>query len=403
MFILLMVRGSVDVTTDILNNSIMTAITSLESQLHIKQEETILPSQYDTFCKVIHKLNATSDIFYHTFPKNKYMFFQNLFHHELKTNEIDTCSSQTKILLYIFITSFQNATTINKFLYLKQVQNNPFLDETVKKLFFDLFCQGQTYYWRLNRFANSFKTRKMQLLTIHDLYMQPIDESDKHVITVIQENQKYMFTVTDIYKIIYSSITNSYFLFSDPQPVKNPYNNLPFSKSNLYNIYFCLKEKLLSMPLVFQHFFLCDFDLVRFEENSRVLLRELNIEQFIHSKDEIDKKCDLINDMFYRVDYNGVIIIDDKFPQERLVSIMKPYLNLYLRAEYSLDKQVRMKSRHILKKKLTAFYDYNSCFGRKIIGFQTMNHFLSTFQFGIENNNERNKTIHTYNDDHLPF
>jgi hypothetical protein len=103
------------------------------------------------------------------------------------------------------------------------------------------------------------------------------------------------------------------------------------------------------------------------------------------------------------VDYNGVIIIDDKFPQERLVSIMKPYLNLYLRAEYSLDKQVRMKSRHILKKKLTAFYDYNSCFGRKIIGFQTMNHFLSTFQFGIENNNERNKTIHTYNDDHLPF
>ena len=58
--------------------------------------------------------------------------------------------------------------------------------------------------------------------------------------------------------------------------------------------------------------------------------------------------------------------IDSKFPDQQLITIMKPYLTLYMVSLYSLVASIRTNSFAKLKYKLTQFYKYNPSFGRKI-------------------------------------
>ena len=52
--------------------------------------------------------------------------------------------------------------------------------------------------------------------------------------------------------------------FSEPLPSKNPYNNLPLTKSNLYNIYFFIKFNTNIYDDLLFKFFHCDFNMTIF-------------------------------------------------------------------------------------------------------------------------------------------
>ena len=73
----------------------------------------------------------------------------------------------------------------------------------------------------------------------------------------------------DITLIINMSLIHSLNLFADPLCIKNPYNNLPFSKSILYYIYHFIIEKTnLSIKInyteLFFKFHRCNFCLTNF-------------------------------------------------------------------------------------------------------------------------------------------
>ena len=65
--------------------------------------------------------------------------------------------------------------------------------------------------------------------------------------------------------IINNALSNSPDFFSVPLVIKNPYNNVPFNKSTLYNIYFNIMSKTYIVSELIHKFFLTNFDINKFD------------------------------------------------------------------------------------------------------------------------------------------
>ena len=204
-----------------------------------------------------------------------------------------------------------------------------------------------------------------------DLNFNPISSmNSKYYITLIHNKHKSQFSMFDLIRIINSSLSYEVNFFPEPKKIKNPWDNEPFSISNLYNIYFFIKKSNLTMPTLFSRFFESNFDINHFE----------NYNQFI-IKDYIIDNCHLLTDsrkMSYirsmiatynrkNIKINNTFNIDKKFPSKRLVEVMGKFIKPFLLANYSYESDIRIKYRMKLNKLLREFKKQNPLFGRKII------------------------------------
>ena len=244
--------------------------------------------------------------------------------------------------------------------------------------FIDFFCKIQKTYHSFSRLAFIYKYKKSAMSVTTDIGLNDITINDKNIICIYHVNSRYLFNINDLIKIITTSITNSYMFFSQPLPSKNPYNNLPFSKSNLYNMYFFLKFKTNIYNDLFVKFFHCDFNLTTFYHKYEYLLRQYILDNFIKNStedvliEEIKKMINLFNKKTTKK-----ILINDEFPKKRLIKIMKPYLMLYLQSYYSFVQIIKNNAIVLLQDKLKKFQKFNPKFGRKIykLGFKNYPNF----------------------------
>jgi len=239
--------------------------------------------------------------------------------------------------------------------------------------FINHFCKIQKTYYAFSRLAFLYKYKKSSMSVTTDIGLNDIAIHDKNVLCIFHFNSRYLFNVNDLIKIINTSLTNSYMLFSQPVMSKNPYNNLPFNKSNLYNIYFFIKSNTNIYNELFFKFFHCNFNLSLFYQKYEYLLREYIIENFIKNSTEdvlIQEIKRMINS--YNKKHKKKILIHDEFPKKSLIKIMKPYLLLHLKCYYSLIPIIKTNSSVILNNKLKKFQKFNPVFGRKTfkLGFK---------------------------------
>lgn len=301
--------------------------------------------------------------------------------------------SLQKIIYFMFI-YIKDRSLKNKFKYLDDQINNIFLTEEQKDEFINIFCKIQKTYFALARFAYIYKYKKAKIIVDFDLCLNPIDTNNKNSICLLQEKYKYCFRINDLINIIDTALSNSPNFFSDPLISKNPYNNVPFNKSTLYNIYFNIISKTFIVSELISKFFLSNFDIDNFEEKYEYLIREHAIQKYVKNSN-IDV---LYNSILLMIEYyNNNTIADIKihedFPKKQLVDIMKPYLTLYLSYKYSLINTEKINSKIILYKKLKDFYNFNPSFGRQKI---KVHHYFSK-------NKKKYKNIYTYNDNHINF
>lgn len=244
--------------------------------------------------------------------------------------------------------------------------------------FINFFCKIQKTYYAFSRLAFIYKYKKSAMSVTTDIGLNDITVNDKNVICIYNVNSRYLFNINDLLKIITTSITNSYMFFSQPLPSKNPYNNLPFTKSNLYNMYFFLKFKTNIYNDLFDKFFHCDFNLTTFYIKYEYLLRQYILDNFIKNstEDELIKEIQKMINIFNKKTTKK-ILINDEFPKKRLIKIMKPYFTLYLQSYYSFVPIVKNNSIVLLNSKLKKFQKFNPKFGRKIykLGFKNYPNF----------------------------
>jgi hypothetical protein len=272
----------------------------------------------------------------------------------------------------------------NKYKKISEILNGFLINDKQKHdEFIDYYYKIQKTYNRLNRFVYNYKFKKTKIVVNTDMGLNELNITDKNVICIIDNNSKYLFHVNDLINIINTSLTNSYLFFSEPKSVKNPYNNLPFNKSTLYNIYFNIRYKTDYYPELLFKFFDCNFNLTKFKFLNENLLREYSIENYVYKSpiNVIEKDIRYMilsfNLQCERMCLKNVILVNEDFPINKLAIIMKPYLFLYCKAIYSFHPQIKQQYSDIFRLSMLIFNKFNPQFGRKKfkILYKITNHF----------------------------
>ena len=301
---------------------------------------------------------------YNLIIKNTVKTYNNIFSENHKNDDIDGIQ---KIVFTTFINNNKTTNAKNKFAFFKESLEGFLIKNTREDKFINIFCNIQKTYNILNKFVYNYKYKKAKTVVNTDLGLNELNINDKNVMCIFHNNSKYLFNINDLIKIINVSLSHSYMFFSDPKCIKNPYDNLPFRKSTLYNIYFFIKFNTYYYPELFFKFFRTDFNITLFKNSNECFLREYSIQNYVSmSPSNIlmkEIRCMIGN---HNKSYpNEDITIDDDFPADKLIRIMRPYLLLFLTSQYSYLTQSRGEAAYILRKKLLNFRNFNPSFGRK--------------------------------------
>lgn len=263
----------------------------------------------------------------------------------------------------------------------------------------DIYIKILKTYNALRRFVYIYKKSKFETVIETDLLMNKIYSNSKNVLCIIQKQKKYLFYIFELSKIIYNSLSNSEFFFSEPLEIKNPYNNLIFEYHNLCNIYFFMKFNCMQFNDIFCRYFKCNFDIKMFLHRNFNYLRECSIKNYVYNNNE--KKylhieiMNMINNYNKLIDKRYRILIHEGFPMNVLYNVMKKYLHLYINACYSY---IQYESETFLKElnhRLYYFQKHNPQFGRLKYKF-IKNYCFEKKQIVI-------RRIKTFDDKHINF
>jgi len=320
----------------------------------------------------------------------------------------------------IFFYSLCTGNYKNKFSFLNETLNNFYFcsKEIERNEFIKLFNKIQKYYYILNRFAYFYKFKKSKLIVDNDMQLNKIVEGAQNVICIYHVNSRYLFKIEDLLKMIYMSLTNCFSFFPEPITIKNPYNNISFGKSILYYIYFYLisnaKIKYIKPEYldIFFKFKESNFNMTKFINCYEYILREYSIKNYLtNTTKSIIKEqiLHMISSYNSGLIMNKRIIIDPEFPENELISIMKPYLYLKLESHYSLVGINRTDTKNKLFKKLREFQKFNPIFGKKIIKMKDIIHHgkikrvKSHIEFNMKHKKFNTYDIENFMNNHLVY
>ena len=270
--------------------------------------------------------------------------------------------------------------------------SNPFLNDEQKRELLNIIIKIQRGIYGIKRFINLYRYKKSKIYNTTDLCGDPIPINNPRLsITIFQNNTRYVFLLREVMKIINSALSNSVHFFSEPISCKNPYTNIPFDKSTLYNIYFAIRfHSSLKIPELFHRYFLLDFNLNDFLIKSDEEIREEYLTSYIKNiENHLQGDIRMMIHHIFQENKIFCIRIDRSFPEARLVAIMRPYLELYYRVKYSLKRSYASYLSIVLKYSLLRFAKFNRVFGRKIMKKEEIN--------------GRTKLISDFNDKHIGF
>jgi hypothetical protein len=303
----------------------------------------------------------------------------------------------------------------NKFRALDELLSNQFLTEDQRERILSFFAKMQRVYHAMARFAYRFRYYAAKTVIDHDLCMNPIDPTKASSIVIFQDGSKYVFKLSDIINIIQTALTHSTHFFSDAYEPKNPYNQIPFSKSILYSIYFQIRRSSYRMPALVEAYFTADFEMDVFLHNNEELIRDEYI------KNRAEKSCHVlvIDDIYEMIRIHGYtenpnytpsvkkskryfkLSIDEEFPDETMANIMRPYLKLFYFSRYSLHTVRKRHAYNELKERMNAFVMYNPNFGRIRFMKQSVDShaYIKSFNTDHINFHVKNWHVRFYDDD----
>jgi hypothetical protein len=270
-------------------------------------------------------------------------------------------------ILQIFVDD-TNTFIHKKFSELKKLIINPFMSEKMANALLDDFCQFQRIYNAFAKLAHIYKFKKAKVQITTDLCTNELNPKNSNVFILFQNNLKYYFSARDLINMINSNLSHCIGFIPDMIVSKNPYNNVVLSDTCLYNIYFFLRWNAYIIPELFHGYFLSDFNSSKFHYEYESCIINSFIKNFIYTSHH-NILYPIFKEMwetYHRI--TKKIEIDDEFPKDKLINIMKPYLYLYYISLYATNGTYKQcNAEYTLKRKLMRFRNFNSKFGRKYV------------------------------------
>ena len=274
-----------------------------------------------------------------------------------------------RIMLYLTtkkpLPIFSSKNTFRLRQFMAELENK-FISPSVREELIKHFCKFKQTYWGFTKLARIWKIRKIPIRIQTDLYMNELDIHHPHTFPLIHTNGIYLLSLQNIARIIVDVITHQTGMFLEPLQIKNPYTNNLLLKSDLFNIYFCLKRAHLRIHEMLEKFFRCEFNIFEFRRKHETELRDLAIEQYAKTASIVDLMQD-IDDMMRAHQMTKKIMIAPGFPRDKLVETMRPFLKMYLLERYSFSSMTRKYSAKKVELALNKFVEKNPLYGR-IIG-----------------------------------
>jgi hypothetical protein len=198
----------------------------------------------------------------------------DLWHKGLKVWDPETTAAHIAFKKYIgqanrLFSVFKNRKSYNVD-FLHDVETNRWFNPRIRALIFALYYKTHRVVKALNLFARIWRSSRAVVQVSHDLYMSPLDPKSKFTFRLTQNGNAYLFSLTDLTNLIVTAITHhnlipfSYGLEHHPKTIKNPYNNIPLTKSDLCNIHFASQRAFTKINETFRRFFGCEFNIYRF-------------------------------------------------------------------------------------------------------------------------------------------
>jgi hypothetical protein len=223
-------------------------------------------------------------------------------------------------------------------LYLRNIEQNDFIPKEAKGVLYDMFCTARVVIRWLRRVAR----HSYPIQNDCDLSGTPFSEYRQPDSFLIEDNKAlYQFKHSDMYNIIQCSLTHSYEMVSEPQPIKNPYTGSVFSVSQLWLIWLRMKRS----PMLFTYYMACT-NAADFSAKYQALLRTYIIDAYARNMTDSERTAH-IHDMMYSmvVNLNGtyepMMYLDESMVNG---TILKSYLVM----KYALNPSEREQATLIL-------------------------------------------------------
>ncbi len=308
--------------------------------------------------------------------------------------------NETQGIIYIFNQQYKKSkySIMNYYIY-----SSLFVKKTVSVDMEMLFYLSQKMYWGFQKCANIWKKKHESTSISTDLMLVPLNTyKSSTVITLYEGRKPYPFHLSDLYNIIDEALTHcSHDYFLEIKKIKNPYTNLPFNLSNVYNIYLAFIHSTYAMPILFKGFIDCNCNDNKFIQIYEPIIREKCIDR--HFKNITNYKCVktirqmLSDESVIPSHILDSITIDTGFPWESLVIHFKPFAKLYHKVIYGLNPYSKQINRTMLLKKLKLFKEENPYYGRKFVNPKPP--VTSYYVFGLGNRNTYITTVKTHFND----
>ena len=250
--------------------------------------------------------------------------------------------------------------------YFVKTINDPFMSDAIRAEFIADYCKFKRVHNAFSKLARIWKVRNIPVRIQTDLYMNELDQHHNYTFQLVNPSGIYLFSLSNLTRIIVDAITHQSGMFLEPLPIKNPYTNALLSKADLYNIYLRLLDTPhIRIPEMLSKFFRCEFSIFEFRRRHETELRDIAIRQYANTASIAELAQD-VSDMLMAHRITDRINISIGFPSKQLVETMRPFLYLYLLERYSFSSITRKYSASKVDFELKRFAENNPNYGRRV-------------------------------------